>query len=136
MPLGFVGKIRTLFSGREPGAKKRIERLPRYLIQGSVIYRPLGELEWYKGKTENLSSSGVLFRGESPIPVDTTIEMTITPPPSGPKRIPEGVFCWGKVVRTAPREEMPTPTLAAKILKFRTKPKFLTDAETLYKRMD
>ena len=136
MPTGFLGKIRTMFGGHNPAAKKVIERQPRYVMEVSVIYRPTGGNEWHKGKTENLSSTGVLFHGDIPVPLNTAIEMNITPPASSPRRIQEGIFCWGTVVRTAaPGKDVPHPVLAAKILKFRAKPKFLSDADIHFERI-
>lgn len=136
MQSAFLGKVRTLFVGASPNTKKKvIDRRPRHAIQGSVIYRPNGGLVWYKGTTENVSSTGVLFHGETYIPVDTAIEIAITPSASGSRKA-EGVFCWGRVVRTkAPAQAAPQPVLAAKILKFRSKPKFLSDSDIKFDRL-
>jgi len=137
MPPGVVGKIRTLFGGHEPGSgKERIPRNDRYVLHGSILYRPAGGMDWYKGTTENLSATGVLFLGEIPIPINTPIEMTITPPKGPERRTPEGIFCWGTVVRTAStKETQAKPVLAAKIQKYRTPPKWLTDADIHFTRM-
>jgi hypothetical protein len=81
MPQAFFGKLRTLFGARESEAAKKItQRDPRYVIRGSLLYRPAGGMDWQKGFTENLSANGVLFRGEAPLPVNTPLEMSITPP--------------------------------------------------------
>jgi hypothetical protein len=137
MPPELFGKLRTLFGGRERvGAKKLVRRDPRYIIHGSLLYRPAGGMDWHRGITENLSTTGVLFRGEAPIPVNTPIELSITPPRGTERKIPEGVFCWGTVVRTTPPNDTEAkPVLAAKIQKYRTKPRFLTDADIPYERM-
>jgi hypothetical protein len=137
MPPEFFGKLRTLLGGREShGAKKQIAREARYALHGTLLYRPAGGMDWHKGSTENLSTTGVLFLGEIPIPVNTPIEMSITPPKGPDRRIPEGVFCWGTVVRTVPPNDTEAkPVLAAKIQKYRSKPKWLTDADIPYERM-
>lgn len=135
MPPALLGKLRTLLGGRESnGSKKVIHRDPRYVIQGSLIYRPTGGMDWYRGDTENLSHSGVLFTGDTAVPLNTTIEMSITPPKKD-RKIVDGVFCWGKVVRTTSSADPAKPALAAKIIKYRSKPKYLTDADIHYERM-
>ena len=47
----------------------------------------------------------------------------------------DGIFCWGTVVRTAPASDIPGTALAARIDKYRTKPKFLTEADIHFERM-
>ncbi len=135
MPPAFLSRFRTLVAGRESGRdKKHVHRDPRYVVHGSLIYRPTGGMQWYRGDTENLSSSGVLFRGDTFIPVNTTIEMSITPPRRDRKTV-DGVFCWGRVIRTGLSADPAKPALAAKIIKYRSKPKYLTDADIHYERM-
>jgi len=120
---------------RSDGAKKLVGRQPRYVVESSLIYRPTGGMVWYKGTTQNFSSTGVLFRGDTPIPADTTIEMSITPPRRSDKKPGDGIFCWGTVVRAAPTSDTPGTSLAARIDKYRTKPKFLTEADIHFDRM-
>lgn len=137
MPPAFLSKLRTMIGGRtSDGSKKLVGRQPRYLLQSSLIYRPTGGMVWYKGTTQNFSTTGVLFQGEVPIPTDTAIEISITPPKRPEKKIVDGVFCWGTVVRTAASAGAPDSTLAARIDKFRSKPKFLTDADIHFERME
>jgi hypothetical protein len=136
MPPAFLDKLRTMIGGRtSDGAKKLVERRPRYIIESSLIYRPTGGMVWYKGTTRNFSSTGVLFQGETPVPTETTIEISITPPRRSEKKLVEGVFCWGTVVRTAAASDAPGTSLAARIDKYRTKPRFLTEADIHFERM-
>ncbi len=137
MPAALLDKLRKLLGGHDLGGKKRLtDRETRYVIHGSLIYRPTGGMAWYRGTTENLSSTGVLFHGETSFPVDTPIEMSITPPATSPQK-PDGVFCWGTVVRSGePNDASATPLLAAKITKFRTQPKFLSDADIQFQRLN
>jgi hypothetical protein len=136
MPPAFFNKLRTMMGGpRSDGAKKLVGRQPRYVVESSLIYRPTGGMVWYKGTTQNFSSTGVLFRGDTPIPADTTIEMSITPPRRSDKKPGDGIFCWGTVVRAAPTSDTPGTSLAARIDKYRTKPKFLTEADIHFDRM-
>jgi hypothetical protein len=123
-------------AGNAAAAKKVIERETRYLIRGTLIYKPEGGMDWQKGLTENLSATGVLFRGESPLPLNTPLEMSITPPKAPGQRAPEGIYCWGTVVRASMDSGTSTkPMLGVKIEKYRTSPKFLTDADIKYERM-
>lgn len=137
MPNPFLGKLRTLFgAGDSLAAKKVIQREARYVIRGTLIYRPAGGMDWHKGLTENLSSNGVLFRGEAHLPVNTPLEMSITPPKAPGQRTPEGIYCWGTVVRASMDSGTSTkPMFGVKIEKYRTSPKFLTDADIKYERM-
>ncbi len=137
MPPQLFGKFRSLFGGRDSAAaKKIIEREARYAIRGTLIYRPAGESDWHKGMTENLSTTGVLFRGDAAVPINTPLEMSITPP-KGLDRRTDSIFCWGTVVRSASDTSSTStrPVFAVKIEKYRTPPKFLTDADIKYERM-
>jgi hypothetical protein len=136
MPQPFFGKLRSLFGARESEAARKIQREARYVVHGSVLYRESGAMDWQKGFTENLSASGVLFRGETPLPLNTPLEMSITPPKAPGQRAPEGIYCWGTVVRATMDEATSVkPVFGVKIQKFRTTPKFLTDADIKYERM-
>jgi len=137
MPPELLGKLRTIFGGRASGASKKvISREARYVIHGSLIYRPAGGADWHKGTTQNLSTTGVLFRGETPLPVNTPLELSITPPKGPDRKSAESIFCWGTVVRTAVDSSTSTkPVFAVKIQKYRTQPRFLTDADINYERM-
>lgn len=135
MPPSSWEKIRAFFVGHKPGSAGRVrKRGSRFPFQVPVIYRETEGLVWYKGTTENASSKGILFRGEKYIPADTLIEMTFTPPVEAGTRKREDIFCWGEVVRTAaPSVVNARPALAAKILRYRSKPKFLSDSDTPFK---
>ena len=137
MPQAFLGKLRSLFGARESeAAKKIIQRESRYVIRGSLLYRPEGGMDWQKGFTENLSANGVLFRGETPLPVNTPLEMSITPPKAPGQRTPEGIYCWGTIVRAAMDSGTSIkPVFGVKIDKFRTAPKFLSEADIKYERL-
>ena len=138
MPPAFLGKLRTLFGARESEAARKITgREARYAIRGTLIYREAGENDWHKGVTENLSATGVLFRGEAPVPLNTPLEMSITPPKGLDRKSADSIFCWGKVVRAAldAGSTSTKPVYAVKINKYRTPPKFLTEADIKYDRM-
>ena len=137
MPPAFLSKLKTMLgAGDSLAAKKLTQREARYVIRGTLIYRPAGGMDWHKGLTENLSSTGVLFRGDVPLPVSTPLEMSITPPKAPGQRSPEGIFCWGTVVRASMDSGTSTkPMFGVKIDKYRTTPKFLTDADIKFERL-
>jgi hypothetical protein len=63
------------------------------------MYRCLGEGKWHRGRTENISRSGVLFRTVVPVlPASTRVEFIVklpdVEPPSG-----SWVRCRGQIVR-------------------------------------
>ncbi|MBI4166611.1 MAG: hypothetical protein HY508_12840 [Acidobacteria bacterium] len=138
MPPAFLGKLRTLFGARESeAARKIIKRESRYAIRGTLIYREAGENNWHRGVTENLSANGVLFRGEVPLPLNAALEMSITPPKGIDRKTADSIFCWGKVVRSGldPGSTSTKPVFGVKIEKYRTPPKFLTDADIKFERL-
>ena len=54
-------------------------RAERYTIPIAIRYRSAGE-PWQSGLTENISRSGVLFRAERHIPLDTALELMLDVP--------------------------------------------------------
>ena len=95
-------------------------RAPRYPIQISMKYRSSGDTEWRDGYTENISRSGVLFRADQPMPVQTLIEMLLALPSEIAGSDEATVICRGRVVRMEPaRHDDPRPALAAAIAGYR-----------------
>jgi len=73
-------------------------RAPRFPLHLAVRYRAVGHAEWRQGKTENISSSGVLLQGGPyPLPPDTAVEfMLALASTTGPRT---EISCRGRVVR-------------------------------------
>jgi hypothetical protein len=74
-------------------------RATRYEMSAPLMYRCLGEDQWCRGRTENISRSGVLFQVAVPVPpASTRIEFIVKLPDLDP---PGGswVQCRGQVVR-------------------------------------
>lgn len=69
--------ISFVLSGRTPHAATFRARRPRYDVERPIRYRPLEAPEWSTGSTVNVSATGVLFRGNLPLPVGTGIELEI-----------------------------------------------------------
>src|SRR5882762_4666152 len=83
-------------SGRPP-----LDRAPRYRIQISMFYRSTGNRQWREGRTENISRSGVLFRTDHLMPLQTPIEMLLALPVEvGGGEDAATVICRGRIVRT------------------------------------
>ena len=74
-------------------------RAPRFRLDLTVRYRPVGDLEWRQAKTGNISSSGVLLRVEDPLPLDTRLELRVALALSDQTPRNGEVSCVGRVVR-------------------------------------
>ena len=85
------------------GSENTARRAERFPTRLPIHYRKRDQPDWYEAKTENISRTGVLFRGEHLLEVDTPVEMrvqTIWLPTLEPAGAVD--FIWrGSVVRTA-----------------------------------
>ena len=91
-------------------------RASRFPLHLSVRYRRVGDPQWHEGKTENISRSGVLFRAEDSVQVDTDIEIRLALPVAAPGSGRPEVSCRGRVVRTiSPSNNEPWPGSAIAI---------------------
>jgi hypothetical protein len=102
-----------------PDQKTLVPRAPRFEIRVPVKYRPSGATDWRDGRTENISRSGVLFRTDLAMSVQTPIELLMALPEEvGGESAP--VLCRGRVVRTEPpKPDDPRPAVAAAIAGYR-----------------
>jgi len=95
-------------------------RAQRFGIQMALRYRRSGESKWWNGTTENISRSGVLFRGEIFAEPQTPLEMSFVLPDENFGVRPAEVFCRGVVVRSEhPRDARAFPFLASTISHYR-----------------
>jgi PilZ domain len=76
---GTVWDLRGLERAPAPGHNTM--RAPRFPLQLSVQYRPVGQLEWHTAETANVSASGVLVQASSAPEVDTHLEFRLMLPP-------------------------------------------------------
>ena len=98
-------------------------RAPRFALQLPVRYRLAGDPRWHQGRTENISYSGVLFRAEGLINVNTPIELRVALSSDTRERPHPEVFCHARIVRTLPPTEAdPRPGLAASIEQYQLLP--------------
>jgi hypothetical protein len=83
-------------------------------------YRLSGESKWRKGTTENISRSGVLFRGEEFAEPNTSLEMSFVLPDEIFGVRSAEVVCRGIVVRAErPKGAGAFPALASTISHYR-----------------
>lgn len=115
---GILAALRGTKAEKPP---QLVERAERFGVRGSLIYRPTGGLTWYKGTIENLSLTGVLFRGEKAVPEACPIEMSLTLQQGNPLKTGVSLYCWGKTVRTVmPVTSDGRPAFAVKILRYQS----------------
>ena len=89
-----------------------IPRAQRFTVAMRLLWRPRGGTEWLEAKMVNSSRTGVLFRPNRPIEIDTQIELLL---PMGHENVSSvnaaDVLCAGRIVRAAPMS--PTDDLLA-----------------------
>lgn len=86
-------------------------RKRRFPVRWPLQYRRMDEAEWRRGRTVNMSVSGVLFEAAEPLPTNEVVELSIMFHTPG-QRVPSSVVCAGHVVRT--ESELPAPRIAVK----------------------
>ena len=100
------------------GSENKARRAERFPTRLPIHYRKRDQPDWYEAKTENISRTGVLFRGEHLLEIDTPVEIRVettwlpTLEPAG-----TADFIWrGSIVRTVlPAMKDTRPALAATI---------------------
>jgi hypothetical protein len=75
-------------------------RARRLKLDLALRYRVNNTSSWFEGAVENLSQTGILFRGPQQLPVNALIEMVFEMPEeiSGQKN--RNVLCQGRVIRS------------------------------------
>ena len=95
-------------------------RAQRFGIQVQLRYRLNGNSKWWKGTTQNISRSGVLFLGEEYAEPHTPLELSFMLPKEIFGARPAEVVCKGIVVwAERPRSEGILPVLATTISHYR-----------------
>jgi hypothetical protein len=97
-----------------------IARAQRFPIRAIMHYRIVGENRWYVGTVENMSSTGVLFRGERVMDLNSSIEVTVNVPGSLAAGHSSKMVSRGKIVRVLPG--IPDPecaVMAASLIRLR-----------------
>jgi PAS domain S-box-containing protein len=94
-------------------------RAKRFNLQLPLKYRQLGETDWCAGTTENISRSGLLFRGPEALSPNAQLEINLVLPAEIAGLASAEVVCRGEVVRTVDGDQQSIhPALAAKILQY------------------
>ena len=98
------------------GSADTLMRASRFALRLPVRYRLAGDPRWHQGLTENISYSGVLFRAEGLIDVDTPIELRVALSADTPERPHPEVVCHARIIRTMPPTQADQrPALAVSI---------------------
>jgi len=106
-------------SRRKPALMPRATRIA---VETPVRFRPVGQAGWWQGTTFNMSQSGLIFRAERLLEVDSLVHMTFALPPAvaGRAGMRTEVTCRCQIVRTLlPATSDGRPNLSAKILEFK-----------------
>ena len=92
----------------------------RFGIGLPVLYRACGETKWHEGRTENISHTGVFFRGDWLMDVQSQVEMSFEVLlGTGGETLAE-IVCHAEIVRMVlPATLDAQPGLAARILEYR-----------------
>lgn len=85
-------------------------RALRYNLQLAVRFRPAGDSAWRDGTTQNVSSSGVLFRATTPLAANTPVELRLALPIGPAPDAFSEVICNGRIVRTVAPSPADTQT--------------------------
>jgi len=88
-------------------------RARRFALHFPVYYREAKSPDWFEGKTENISYSGLLFRCTSALQLKAPVELRLMLAAGLGEEHPAEVVCKGAVVRIEHRNMVDTPTALA-----------------------
>ena len=95
-----------------------IPRSTRYIREIPALYRIVGDKTWQRGRTINISQTGVLLQAAAPLALGAHVQMTFQLP-EAIGRFPAGqLTCIGEVVRHAPPTESTPYPVAARFVQF------------------
>jgi hypothetical protein len=81
--------------------RNRRRRAKRFPIATTLLYRERGARRWHRGRTVNVSRSGVLFQPDEPVSVRARdLDFVVALPLGGGMPAPR-VRCVGRIVRRA-----------------------------------
>ena len=97
-----------------------VPRARRLKVDGSVRYRAKSTPTWYTGVVDNISQSGMLFKGEHVFPVNTLLELIFEMPEEISGQKDANILCQGRVIRGKDvRGEGAGTTQAASIIDYK-----------------
>jgi len=82
-----------------------VPRARRLKLDLALRYRVNNTSTWYEGTIDNISQTGVLFRGPQQLPVNALIEMVFEMPEEISGRKNSNVLCQGRMIRSKDAEE-------------------------------
>ena len=86
--------------GKESLKLDKERRSPRYPVETPCRFRKPGQNDWLQGMIANISKSGILFRADREMELQTTLQLNFKLPAEIAGGLGAEVFCMGKVVRT------------------------------------
>ncbi len=94
---------------------QQVPRAERFALPTSILYRPAGDGRWREGRAENVSRSGVLFRGMEPVGLQMPVEILMDLPAEVAGAEAGASLCRGLIVRQEPDPRDARPAFAAAI---------------------
>lgn len=74
----------------------------RFALQMPMRYRAIEDTTWHEARTENVGKSGVFFRNDEMLRVDTPVEMVLSLPVELGGEAGATTICRGRIVRMEP----------------------------------
>jgi hypothetical protein len=93
----------------------QIPRAERFARPATILYRRAGDVRWREGRTENISRSGVLFRGMEPVELQAPVEIVMDLPAEVAGAGAGMSLGRGRIVRQQPEEHDVLTAFAATI---------------------
>jgi hypothetical protein len=90
----------------------------------TVQYRAVGDDVWRQAKTGNISSTGVLLRGDGVMPLDTRLELRVALSANEPAARGGELSCVGRVVRLVGEPDGSPEGFAVAIDEYAFQPRF------------
>jgi hypothetical protein len=111
-------------------AGKLVARAERYPIHAELQYRALGEKNWSIGSLENISASGMLFRGAHLLEPGIDVDLRFALPAKFDGNLGAKVVSRGTIVRSTLRKNgRSTAIMAAATFRSRLVPNHLRARE-------
>lgn len=101
------------------GLSRRKRRAQRFPLRIGLRFRHSTDSQWHEGTTENISSSGVLFRTDHGTALNAPVELKLILPPGNSRDGSPEVLCRGIVARIAASDSARSLLLGTRFLNYR-----------------